>query len=101
MFLVFMFLSPHDLISARQNGRTQKWREAVGFQSRDVRDCSDGTLKRELQRAGPETGVPMAGPGSANVSPAGGSILQHAASRRDASAPRGELEILTWFICFG
>jgi hypothetical protein len=66
-----MFLSPHDLISSRQNGRTQKWLEAVGVQSRDVRDCSDGMLtqaapeasprrERELQRAGPEAGVPMA-----------------------------------------
>ena len=45
------------MISARQNGRTQKWREAVGVQALA---CSDGTLKRELQRAGPEAGAPMA-----------------------------------------
>ena len=30
----------------------------VGVQSRDVRDCSEATLKRELQPAGSETGAP-------------------------------------------
>jgi radical SAM superfamily enzyme YgiQ (UPF0313 family) len=33
--------------------------ENVGVQSRDVRYCSDGTLKRELQHAESETGVPL------------------------------------------
>ncbi len=33
--------------------------ENAGVQSRDVRDCSDGTLKSELQHAGSETGAPL------------------------------------------
>ena len=33
--------------------------ENAGVQSRDVRDCSDGTLKRELQHADSETGAPL------------------------------------------
>jgi radical SAM superfamily enzyme YgiQ (UPF0313 family) len=33
--------------------------ENAGVQSRDVRDCSDGTLKRELQHADSEIGAPL------------------------------------------
>ena len=33
--------------------------ENAGVQSRDVRDCSEGTLKRELQLAVPEAGAPV------------------------------------------
>ena len=33
--------------------------ENAGAQSRDVRDCSDGTLKRELQHADSEIGAPL------------------------------------------
>ncbi len=33
--------------------------ENAGVQSRDVRDCSDGTLKRELQPAVPEADAPL------------------------------------------
>jgi putative pyruvate formate lyase activating enzyme len=46
------------MICAVQERRSPTRREKVGVQSRDVRDCSEGTLKRELQRAGPETGAP-------------------------------------------
>ena len=46
------------MICAAQKRRSQVRGEEVGVQSRDVRDCSEGTLKRELQRAGPETGAP-------------------------------------------
>ena len=46
------------MISIVQERRSPTRREKLGVQSRDVRDCSKGTLKRELQRAGPEAGVP-------------------------------------------
>src|SRR5450759_3230493 len=41
-----------------QERRSPTRHEKLGVQSRDVRDCSKGMLKRELQRAGPEAGVP-------------------------------------------
>jgi ATP-dependent helicase HrpB len=44
-----------DYLSER---RTPIRRDEVGVQSRDVRDCSGGRLKPELQRAGSETGAP-------------------------------------------
>jgi putative pyruvate formate lyase activating enzyme len=46
------------MISIVQERRSPTRREKLGVQSRDVRDCSKGTLKRELQRAGSEAGVP-------------------------------------------
>jgi putative pyruvate formate lyase activating enzyme len=46
------------MIRIAQERRSPARREEVGVQSRDVRDCSEGMLKRELQRAGSETGVP-------------------------------------------
>ena len=46
------------MICAVQERRSPIRREKLGVQSRDVRDCSKGKLKRELQRAGSEAGVP-------------------------------------------
>jgi putative pyruvate formate lyase activating enzyme len=46
------------MISIVQERRSPTRREKLGVQSRDGRNCSEGTLKRELQRAGPEAGVP-------------------------------------------
>ena len=46
------------MICAAQERRSPARREEVGVQSRNVRDCSEGTLKRELQRAGSETSAP-------------------------------------------
>jgi putative pyruvate formate lyase activating enzyme len=57
------------MIGILQERRPPARREEVGVPSRDVRDCSEGTLtqaapeasprrERELQRAGSETGVP-------------------------------------------
>jgi putative pyruvate formate lyase activating enzyme len=46
------------MICVAQERRSPIRHEKVGVQSRDVWDCSEGTPKRELQRAGPETGAP-------------------------------------------
>ena len=46
------------MISILQERRLPARRKEVGIQSRDVRDCSEGTLKRELQHAGSEAGAP-------------------------------------------
>jgi putative pyruvate formate lyase activating enzyme len=42
------------MICTVQERRPPARREEVGIQSRDGRDCSEGTLKRELQRAVPD-----------------------------------------------
>ena len=46
------------MICAAQERRSPIRRAKVGVQSRDARDCPNHTLKRELQRAGPEAGAP-------------------------------------------
>jgi putative pyruvate formate lyase activating enzyme len=46
------------MICAAQERRSPTRHEKVGVQSRNGRDCLEGTLKRELQHAGPEAGVP-------------------------------------------
>jgi putative pyruvate formate lyase activating enzyme len=47
-----------EIVAALSERRPPARREEVGVQSRDVRDCSEDTLKRELQRAVPEAGAP-------------------------------------------